>query len=1521
MDAQKNWTRLALALILLTAAALRLYELDWDNSQHAHPDERWIAMVAPSITWPQRIGDLLDPRRSTLNPLWTPDGQGGGQPRNFAYGHLPLYLHSLIGHSLAGLGRLARRWGPAWTPLAQTWLSLGEYGGITLVGRLLSVLGDLGTIYLIYLLGRRIYGEMVGLMAAILVSFAVMHIQLAHFATFDVMTTFFIVLSLYGSVCVIQADRQNVWPTLWSGAAAGLAVASKFSAAPLIAVLVGAQIARASDGLDMSQGAGWAQALRRAALDIGLSLLAAFLAFFITSPFAILDWKLYAKQIAEQSTMVRGTADWPFTRQYRNTLPFIYQIEQQVRWGLGWPLGLAAFGGFVWTFVRQFRRPRLEEWVLLGWALPYFLLTGMFMVKFMRYMLPLTPLFILMGAAMMQHIVEWATAWHTSGGWRKWARRLLFWLPYGVMVCAALWSLAFIWVYAQEHTWIQASQWIYAHVPDGAVIAVEHWDDHLPLSLPQERANPGAHRYQQIELPMYEPDTLDKYTLLRSRLQAADYIVLSSNRLYRTIPRLPKRYPISTEFYRALFAGELGFVRQAEFTSYPGLFGLQVVDDAADESFTVYDHPKAIVWRKTRNLSDVEWYNLFADALAQKPVWQSSPTASISELFLFLNRRPLQEGQVKKDLLLDRPVGQLPVVADFGWNRWASNSTVGAVLVWWLVVSLLGWLAWPVVFVVFRGLRDRGYLLSRSVALLVVGYGVWLPASLRWLPNGLPLTLLVMAVLAVVSALLLRRHLDEVKAFVRERWRIIALGEVVFGAAFLFFVGIRLLNPDLWQPWNGGEKGMDIAYLNACMRSPYFPPYDPYYSDGYLNYYYYGQFLASIVTRLTGLTTSVAFNLAVPLYFALTVGNVFSVGYSLAGMLGAASPENRKRVMWGVSAGLLAVFCVALIGNLDSAVHVIEQLGKLSHSVWPGRLPILSPLLRALDGVIQIVFHQARFPGFDYWNRSRVVGNGTTINEFPYWSFLFADLHPHMMNIPFTALAVAFGLNWLLRRRAPAATIHVTDESHVSTGWQLVRVSLIYAWRQLDWGEVLNWLLWPLALGALAMINTWDFPAFAGFSGLILLFVWTRQRGRQGIAPALLAGLALTGGALLLCIPFFKYYTVLYAGLGWSLGRTATPLGEFLDVWGLMLFVALSFLVVLWFTGRSRWGLLRLLRLGLQYLPHLHRLEQAYRLFVHRPTAGYRRSLLALLGVLALLVFLAWKGYWVLVLLTPLLLLTLLWMIEPGLSDTLRFGLALIFTALLLLLGIELFYLKDFLDGLEGFWRMNTLFKFYMQVWMLLGIATGASLPELWQAVERWRPGWRRVWQLALGLLFFCAVLFLPLGTPARLIDRFPGDRPAIGTLDGMAFMTVGVYHWPNDEHPILLRGDYEAVRWLRDHVRGTPVIAEAPLGYYREFGLRVSSYVGLPTLIGMHQSEQRYDWQVGRRSGQARDLFTAVDEGYTMDLIRQLGVEYIYLGPLERIEYPQAAAKFDSLAFRKLLNIVYQNEQVIIYQVAADAR
>jgi uncharacterized membrane protein len=194
------------------------------------------------------------------------------------------------------------------------------------------------------------------------------------------------------------------------------------------------------------------------------------------------------------------------------------------------------------------------------------------------------------------------------------------------------------------------------------------------------------------------------------------------------------------------------------------------------------------------------------------------------------------------------------------------------------------------------------------------------------------------------------------------------------------------------------------------------------------------------------------------------------------------------------------------------------------------------------------------------------------------------------------------------------------------------------------------------------------------------------------------------------------------------------------------------------------------------------------------------------------------------------------------------------------------------------------------------------------------------------------SLVFLFFGVRARVQDRFPGARPPLGTLDGMAYMQVGQYDWPDAQNHIRLATDYEAIKWMLAHVKGTPVVAEAPAGsytvdgqpvsydYYRAEGLRVASMTGLPTFVGQHQYEQRPADEVAAQTEKGTEFFSTTDLAVARRLLEELHVGYIYVGPLERLLFsPDALRKFDTLTETGELRVAYRNPGVVIYAVAAN--
>ena len=907
------------------------------------------------------------------------------------------------------------------------------------------------------------------------------------------------------------------------------------------------------------------------------------LTFVVTNPFAVIELRAYASNVLAQNAMVSGLMDAPYTRQYIGTLPYWYFVQQLSQWGLGWPLGLVAWGGFVWALIRfGMRRAGRAEVVMLAWALPYFALTGAFHAKFLRYMAPLLPFLLIFGAGAALAGYRWM-----SGRWGRPGR--IAWGAAALVVAVATigWSSAFVGIYRQEHPWLQASRWIYSNIPEGSKLLTEHWDDALPLRMDEIPGRPPLREYRRIELPLYDPDTSAKLDTLVDELGSADYLILASNRLSAPISRLRERYPMTSNYYRLLESGELGYTPAAEFVAYPRLLGLTIPDDHADESFTVYDHPRAIIYRNTERLSPALLRARLERYLPRARVegsrlkvegGSSDPPLSTFDLQPSTSGRPpgharyLPQSTVEGSgfkvegglsdsqpstfnlqpstsnrppiapLTLDQPVDTLPVVADFRWNRLASENPIIATLLWWLALSVVGWAVWPLLFPLLGGLQDRGYGLARDRRMAAGRLGA--------LDGGQPGA--VAEPSGAAGADLRRsdpggsrRVVDPATPHRR------VLGgptppapgaEGLFALAFLAFVGIRILNPDLWQPWNGGEKFMESAFLNAILRSPHFPPYDPYFAGGSLNYYYFGLYLVSIPIKLTGIASEVAYNLAVPALFALTAVGIFSVGHTLADGgrrttdNGRSTTDDRRpttddgRMTDGilrrpVIAGLLSVVLALLMGNLDALSQFVEQLGKVL-----ARLPA---------------------PGFDYWASSRVIPQ--TINEFPFWTFLFADLHPHLIAMPFGILVAGLAMNWVLEAGSWKLE---AGSSKLEVGSGRSRLLLCVS---------LSTCLLILALGAMGAINTWDLPTyFLLVAGALLIAAWRSRR--VGIILASLVLIAGIGAAAWVAYaPFYAHYQsqlgeqsgpLLDRYLGWV--RAASPLAPWLIVWGIPLFLSLE---------------------------------------------------------------------------------------------------------------------------------------------------------------------------------------------------------------------------------------------------------------------------------------------------------------------------------------------------------------------------
>ena len=329
--------------------------------------------------------------------------------------------------------------------------SLGPGGDLTdlrLAGRIISALADVATVAMVFLLGRRVYDVRTGVLAALLASLAVIHIQLSHFLAVDTILALFTVLSVYFMYRVAREGRLR--DSVLAGCFLGLGLATKVSIAPLFGAYVVAHVIYAlslsgvPDTVTLPFSLRWSSAVKGAAAGVA----ACVAVLFVVHPYAFLDWSRFFADVVEQSEIVRRIVDVPYTRQYIDTTPYLYQVRQLATWGLGWPLGVVAWAGLLYASLRGMRLRYglaylVPGWVLpiaillistsflaifaatsiavaalvatlpfrstdsridvlmLSWVVPSFLITGALQVKFLRYLIPITPFLLLFGSRML----------------------------------------------------------------------------------------------------------------------------------------------------------------------------------------------------------------------------------------------------------------------------------------------------------------------------------------------------------------------------------------------------------------------------------------------------------------------------------------------------------------------------------------------------------------------------------------------------------------------------------------------------------------------------------------------------------------------------------------------------------------------------------------------------------------------------------------------------------------------------------------------------------------------------------------------------------------------------------------------------------------------------------------------------------------------------------------------------------------------------------------------------------------
>lgn len=821
------------------------------------------------------------------------------------------------------------------------------------------------------------------------------------------------------------------------------------------------------------------------------------------------------------------------------------------------------------------------------------------------------------------------------------------------------------------------------------------------------------------------------------------------------------------------------------------------------------------------------------------------------------------------------------------------SAVAGEVLIWWVIGLIFALAGWPAAARLFGHLPGAGAAFARPLGLLLTGFLAWLLAMLGLGRFETPLLVIALAFIAGSGWLWLWRS---------EQRRLPPLGptlagEAIFLATLLGVVWLRAHDP---TPW-GTERPMDFAFFNAIQRSGFFPPNDPWLSGYSINYYYFGYLLMAIPAMLSGLPPATAYNLALALLAAMTAQGAFGVINALLGLLHRPPPA--------VIRGALGVFGAAIIllaGNQSGAIQVI--VGD-ERAVALDDRQLLAALGQSLRGETFITLpYPAQTATYDFgtvdgwrradkwndfnwwwpsrslWDSYRVAGDPPrserryTITEFPFFSFRLGDMHPHVMALPFATLAIGLALAVAAQGSGASLPINGALFPAGRSGW-LLRV------------------LHGVILGSLYAINSWDLPTYLllYWGGLALAcrrdgasFPW-RVWLREAVIVAALA--------FALFLPFHLTFR--------------SPVGGAMPWIDLPMLSRLTSIIGIYLGERSGWhefviifGLMALPIIAGSYLYRSPENESLAGLAIPRwvpwlPLILFTAGLLIGFPWLALAGLALWMGW------------RSLNATEPGF----RFGLLLAALGSAILFGVEIIYIRDVFEGLSA--RMNTVFKFYYQVWLIWGVLAPVGLWWVWAQAT----GWRR---LAASLISAGTALLLAGALVYPFIVTRDISRGPVRGLNG---------YTPREQ----TAAGVASLAWLRHNVPAGSVVLEAAAvendaavaagsepprcgGSYNWQGFGgVAAASGHATVLGWVGHEMQWRGgdpaalaELGPRCLAVDAIYRSGDPARIRSLIEQYGIDYIYVGALERERYP--AERLAALA--QVGEAVFAQDEVVIYRV-----
>ncbi len=1415
---------------------------------------------------------------------------------------------------------------------------------ILLPGRLVTAWFGALTVLMAYLIGYEAYNRTAGLIAAFMLAVAMLHVQTSHFATVDGILGFWATASVY---CFLKVSKKPrfIWYVL-GAICTGFAVSTKWSGITLPGILwiahaiatwgderqgkLGRWIhtvwlliafglllhffkaARASGStVDKTLAAfrdfylthyWWMLILIGMAIILSIAFLIArqvfygrdrgwwratwqiylpwlwlviaipigVFAFLVGEPMAYFDSAEFGRNMAEQSGInMTGDRPVPYTQQFRNTYPIFYSLDNLFYPSLDYITAFFVIAGCGYAFFRIFVRKCSSDLLLASWVIPSFLMYSSFSSKFPRYLVVILPVMMVLGGRLLSDLIRMRpTIYIPELPWLSIAQRKnlqrLGWAGCTLaLLCGLIYGCSYVGIYDKPHTLVTAGNWLQQHINEAgrpnARIVQQSWDE--SLNTIHVHGNIFIH-----DKGLEESNPVGRIDQLVGTLHEYDYIVLQSKRGYGSTLRNPDHFPITNKFLKGLFAEQLGFEMVKVVTNPPQFMGWKFRVDEEDETARIYDHPKIVIFEKVKKFDREQLKSL----VLNPPDWVNDITAK--EIYSARDGDPVYAPHV------DHPI-----------------------ISWWLVVFVLGWIGFILLFPLCSALPDRGYAIGKTAGIALFSWLCWFIASVRILPFSRLQAFCMLLLLIIAAIAIFQKYKHTIIQFLKEKWTIIAGFEILFLVLWGLFLCIRLYSPAAYD----GEKPMNLAFMNATYRADTFPPEDPWISDYWVNYYYYGQAVFSIVGKLVDLPAAYVFNLAGTTVSALIGLSIFALAYALS----------RKKFL-----SFLALYLALFSGHIISFINLVRNalFGHDGTTIWFSKIgeagfwdwlkgigivikwmwfSLMAYVGLATEGMMQTL--QNLNWDLVFWQSRTDIFLGSVASEFPYWTQLYMDLHAHLLVAPFSLAFLVVLYAYFAEPRRDSSFFNIS-------------------------GKVL-WL--GLLLGTVICTNTWDMPGLMlGLLFIVGVKFWRESEllNNRLARPRWMSAETLQS---LLRFPIGHFATVLIAAVFLYLPfhfnfvsrvndinlmtEGNTPVKVYLGFWAHILYPIVVSVILLAVARRN--GGISLIRTFLFAIFYM--LCVALALYATRtnpfdfpaphPFQGaYQGKILPM-------------DYRIVGLFLPFLmvLFLLLWNKKNDSRRTYAYLLGVL--GLGLSLGIEIFYINE-KTWAEPTHRWNTAFKFNIQVWRYLAIFAALSIGYAWDSLKTIGAKVNNAFIVTARTLFLIPfILLLLISLPFTII------APAVVTLSHGARghsvkgnpPTLNAIEWIKAED----YDDYCAILWLNRFVDGTPNIVEAHGSSY--FGSsRFSTNTGLPAMLGWeHHAGERIHFNNTKhlRVQALKTVFQSPNKETVLRVLGRHSSEYLTFGTLERQKAGSSLKRFEE--WGDIFKLTFRHGQTSIFHIQRD--